>query len=344
MSLGRELRLHLAGVRSEMAKADVGALFTSGDVEGMYLSGRGTGRVLLTPSSAVVWVKDVYKELYDDTYSSSGYPLEVRFHDKKDVESTLRGLRSKRLAVSSVGFVDVVRKASHKRVVVCDAVKVARAVKTKEEIRLIRHSCNIAKAGMRKASEVIDLGVKELDALAEIEGEIRRRGSELPPFGDGMLLASGKRSADIHARASLKRITDGPVVVDLGAVYHGYFSDMSRTLSVGCITPQQKKVMSFVKGLRDEAIGMIRPGMAAASVHKFVDERIVKEGFKFHHLTGHGVGLEIHENPSFNPDNKMRLKAGMVFTVEPGIYLPGRFGVRFEDTVLLTRKGCVKLT
>ncbi|MFH0861848.1 MAG: M24 family metallopeptidase [Candidatus Altiarchaeota archaeon] len=344
MSFCRELRLHIGKVRSEMGKVGAGAYFGSGEVDALYLTGRETGRVLVTQSSAVLWVKDVYLDLYHDLYSSGGYPLEVRVHDKGDVESFLRGMRSKSVCVSSADQKEAMGKASNKPVFVGDLVKVARSVKTRWEIGCIRKSCRIAKAGMRKAREVIGVGVRELDAVAEIEGEIRRRGSEAPPFKGGMLLASGRRSADIHAKASLRRIGDGPVVVDLGAVCRGYFSDMTRTFAAGRVSSDERSVMSFVKGLRDEAIDMIRPGMYASSVHRFVDGRIEAKGYKFHHLSGHGVGLEIHENPSFNPDNRMRLKAGMVFTVEPGVYLPGRFGVRFEDTVILAKGGCVKLT
>jgi Xaa-Pro aminopeptidase len=344
MSLAGELRLRLRKVRDGLAVAGVGAFFASEDADLQYLTWRDTGRALVTQSCAVLWVKDVYSELYRDVYSMSGYPFDVRVHDKDDVKSTLRALRSKSVAVSSAAVVEGVRRVSGKRTVVSPIVKEARSVKTKAEVRSIARSCRMAKAGMRTAREVVSVGVRELDAVAEVEAELRRRGSEKPPFGGGMLLASGMGSADIHAKASLRRISPGPVVVDLGAVFQGYHSDMTRTLCAGSLTGEQKKVIGLVRGLRDEAIDFIRPGMMASSIHRFVDEGISAAGFKFYHLSGHGVGLEVHENPSFSPDNRVRLKPGMVFTVEPGVYLPGKFGVRFEDTVLLTPSGCRKLT
>jgi len=344
MSFSSELRVRFGKVRAVMRGEGVQALYSSDEAALRYLTGKDTGRLLVTGSGAVLWVKGVYRELYAGTYGSSGYPVEVREYDKDAVKDYLRGLGVRVLGVSSPALVDAGRKASRARVVVSDAVKLARAVKTKEEVRLIRKSCRIAAAGMRKAAGVVAEGVRELDAVAEIEAELRRRGSEAAPFGHGMLLSSGAGSADIHANPSARRIGRGPVVVDLGATYGGYYSDMTRTFGVGPLTRQERDVIVLVRRLRDDTIRMVRPGMLASTVHRSVELAITEAGFRFHHLSGHGVGLEIHEHPSFSPDNRVRLRPGMVFTVEPGIYLPGRFGVRFEDTVLLTRRGCVKLT
>jgi Xaa-Pro aminopeptidase len=344
MHLIPELRLRLARVRRQMAARDLPAMLVTEDYDARYLTGRETGRVLISEGQAILWVKDIYLDLYRDLYDFRGYPLEVRVQEKNSLRDAIRSLRGKTVAVSSPNALAAVRKAARARVVVADCMTVVRSVKTPLELRLIKHSCQIAKAGMRRASDVIERGVRELDAVAEIEGEIRRRGSQKGVFGDGMLLASGARSADIHARPSLKRIGSGPVVVDLGANYEGYFSDMTRTFGVGRLTSEGRDVMSFVRNLRDDAIAMIRPGMLASEVHRFVDDAIKNKGYKFHHLSGHGVGLQIHESPSFGPGGKVRLKENMVFTMEPGVYLPGKFGVRFEDTVLLTKAGCKKLT
>ena len=320
------------------------AFYVSSEADIRYLTGAEVGRLLLTQGGGIVWVKDFYRDLYGSLYDARGYPFEVRVQDKVDVRRTLGSLRQKTIGVSSYDAAAAVRKVSGKRTYVTGIMKEARAVKTKWEIGLIRRSCAIAKAGMRRAREVVRSGVRELDAVAEIEGELRRRGSQKPPFGDGMLLASGRGSCDIHAKASLRRISRGPVVVDLGATYGSYYSDMTRTFPVGRLSRVESDVMEFVECLRDEAIDFVRSGMRACDVHRFVDERIAARGYKFHHLSGHGVGLEIHENPSLSPDNRAELERNMVFTIEPGIYLPHRFGVRFEDTVLLTSRGCVKLT
>lgn len=322
----------------------VTAYYVTEDYDVRYLSGKDTGRVLVTNQDAILWVRGVYAELYDRTYSLRGYPLEVRVYEKGDLKKTLRSLRSKTVGVSSSEYVGRLRRLSRKRVRVSDAVEYARSVKARQEVKMIKRSCGIAKAGVRKARETVSEGVRELDAVAEIEAEMRRRGSETAPFGSGMLLASGKRSADIHAKPTKHRIGRGPVVVDLGAVYGGYHSDTTRTLMVGPPTREEKKVLGLVENVRDETIDMITPGMLASSVHGFVDGRLKAAGYRLHHLAGHGVGLEIHESPGFSPGSRVKLKENMVFTVEPGVYLPHKFGARFEDTVLLTKKGCRKIT
>ncbi len=344
MGLCGELRIRLGRVRDLMGRFGVSAFYVSEGVDLAYLTSHDTGRLLVTNGLAVLWVKDVYYELYKSTYSVSGYPLEVRVHDNDDVRRTLRGLRSRSIGVSELSLKPQLSKVSGKRVVVSDLLKCARQVKTKYELDLIGKSSSIARQGMWKAREVVGRGVRELDAVAEIQAHLYRRGSEAPAFGEGMLLASGRGSADIHAKASRRRIGNGTVVVDLGAVFRGYHSDMTRTLVVGVPSKAQREVLEVVRDVYDCAVDFIRPGVKASAVHDFVDVRLSEAGYKLYHRSGHGVGLEIHEYPSFGPESKTVLEPGMVFTVEPGVYLPGMFGARFENTLVLTRRGCRSLT
>ena len=174
--------------------------------------------------------------------------------------------------------------------------------------------------------------------MAEIEYEIRMQGSDATPFSDGMLLSSGPASANIHARASGRKIASGStVVVDLGGRYESYYSDMTRTLGIEKVGALERDLLEFVDDLRARAIDIVSTEMKAADLHAFVEGEIVKKGYKFFHGTGHGVGLEIHEFPSITGDSTDVLKEGMVFTIEPGIYVPGKLGVRFEDMVLLKK-------
>ena len=144
MSLSGELRLRLGKVRAEMGRTGLSALYSSDPKDVLYLSGRDSGRVLVTGSEATLWVRDIYSELYDSTYSLRGYPLKVRAHSKEEVKAALRGLRSRAVGVSSAGSAESVRKTSGKRVVVSDAVRSARAVKTRLEIECISRSCRMA--------------------------------------------------------------------------------------------------------------------------------------------------------------------------------------------------------
>jgi len=204
---------------------------------------------------------------------------------------------------------------------------------------------------MEKAYEIINniekdkKGMREIDIAAEIEYEIRRAGSETPPFGEGMLLASGQNSADIHAHSRQNLITrNSVVVVDLGAKYSGYYSDMTRTILTGELNSSDKNLLEFVRNLEHECIDRLYEGMPATELYEFAEKKIKGRGFKFYHSLGHGVGLDVHELPNIGPESEDVLKSGMVFTIEPGIYIPKKFGIRFEDMVLLKKNGIDILT
>ncbi len=234
-------------------------------------------------------------------------------------------------------------------------------VKTDYEINLLKKSAEIAKKGMEKAYEIITPGISELNAAAEIEYVIRKCGSETPPFEHGILLSSGKNAGNIHGFPTEKKIKAYElIVVDLGARYGNYYSDMTRTIPAGKLklNSEQQRAHEFIKNLEEETIDMVEIGVNTFEVHKFADEKIKKFGYKFHHSISHGIGLDIHEMPYFRvirgniasvseayfKDRDAKLCENMVFTIEPGIYVPGKFGVRFEDMVLLTKKGCEVLT
>jgi Xaa-Pro aminopeptidase len=334
----------LGRLRSLLGESGFSGVLVDSRVDVFYLTGRDCGRVLVTDGDAILWVKGFYRELYGSHYGMRGFPYDVRDLDRKVMAGDIRSTRKRRFGVASHSCGHSLRDLAGRDYVVSDILKRARGVKFPDEVGFIRKSCRIAVSGMRLARDLIGSGVRELDVVADVEARMRRMGSERAPFGEGMLLASGRRSSDIHARAGLNRIGRGLVVVDLGAVYGGYFSDMTRTYGVGRLSSLESEVKDFVECLRDETVDMIRPGVTAGEVYDFVNSRVECAGFRFHHLPGHGVGLEIHENPSLKSGSDVVLERNMVFTIEPGIYVPGRFGARFEDTVLLTGRGCERLT
>ena len=126
------------------------------------------------------------------------------------------------------------------------------------------------------------------------------------------------------------------LVLDLGAVYKGYHSDMTRTIRVGKVSEDKDKLVRLVQRLKVDAIDMIEVGGKISDIHKWIESEMEKKGFKFAHLSGHGVGLEIHEKPSLGPDGDEVFQNGMVFTVEPGIYTT-KYGARSEDTIALVK-------
>jgi len=347
MITASEIENRVKRLRSLMEEKDMDALLVTAPKNTTYITGRDTGRLLLTKFGNFLWTREIYKEIYSDLYCDKKYPLDVMIYEKDAVKNCLSRLGIKRLHVDNppvMGF-ESMKKDLGIELTATDVIEQQRMLKTALEIGLLRKAAGIAVIGMRRAYEVVCAGVKEMDALAEVEYAIRKAGSDAPPFDDGMLLASGANSADIHARAGSGKIRKGStVVVDLGGRFSGYYSDMTRTISVGSTDSNSKELLEYVDHLRAEAIDMLKPGVIAGDVHAFIEGDMKKKGYKFYHSSGHGVGLNIHENPSISRDSPEVLCEDMVFTIEPGIYIAGKYGIRFEDTILLKKDGAKILT
>jgi Xaa-Pro aminopeptidase len=189
-------------------------------------------------------------------------------------------------------------------------------------------------------------GLTESAFAAALDHAMRQRGAEESAFET--IVASGENSAKPHARPGDRVITRGdPVVVDFGAVFDGYRSDMTRTFCVGGPpTGELATVFEVVTASQRAGVEAVGPGVAAGSVDQVCREVIAASGWaeRFEHGTGHGVGLDIHEEPSVGPGSTAILVAGTVVTVEPGVYLPGTGGVRIEDTLVVTENGSRPLT
>ncbi len=176
---------------------------------------------------------------------------------------------------------------------------------------------------------------------------MRAMGAKGPSFD--LIVAFGENGALPHHVTSERKLKDNePILIDFGCVYKGYCSDITRTFFHGTPGEEFNKVYNIVKKAHDEGLKALKPGLAAKAADKVCRDIISDEGYGqyFIHSTGHGVGLEIHESPavSSRADEKSLLKKGMAVTVEPGIYLLGKFGVRIEDTALITDDGCEVLT
>ncbi len=215
-----------------------------------------------------------------------------------------------------------------------------RMIKDETELHCMRMAAQITEQTLEKIVPMISDQVTEIDIAAEISYWHRRFGAERDSFEP--IVASGHRSAMPHARPQPERIRQGSlIVIDMGCVYHGYASDQTRTFALGRIPEEAENIYRIVRDAQQLGIDSIRTGMAAKELDARVRSYITDHGYgeAFGHGLGHGVGVEVHEYPRISSLSKDYLHPSTVFTVEPGIYLPGKYGVRIEDTVVLHESG-----
>ncbi|HUK46092.1 MAG TPA: Xaa-Pro peptidase family protein [Terriglobales bacterium] len=220
-----------------------------------------------------------------------------------------------------------------------------RMIKDADEIARIRAACQLGVKLFRTITEKLRPGIPESEVAGELELAARKAGVEQMSFPT--IIAGGERSALPHGRASNAAVPDlGFVVCDFGVILAGYCSDMTRTVHVG--QPSVEAVSSYeaVREAQQAALDAVKPGVSCGEVDHAARKLLYNRKLAkfFAHSTGHGVGLEIHEAPRIAAAQKEVLQAGMVITIEPGIYLPGKWGIRIEDTVVVTETGCEILT
>ncbi|MFH1339568.1 MAG: Xaa-Pro peptidase family protein [Candidatus Omnitrophota bacterium] len=220
-----------------------------------------------------------------------------------------------------------------------------RKIKDSGELAKIKKAVNIAQEALRYVKQIIRPGLREIEIAAELERFIRYKGARTSSFE--IIVASGKNSAFPHHLTSRKKLKKGePVFVDIGGDYRGYKSDLTRVFFLGKIPSKVRKIYEIVRQAQVLAIESIRPGINICEIDRRARQYIAKYGYGgfFGHNLGHGIGLEVHEQPYISPDSGAIIKEGMVFTVEPAIYLPGKFGIRIEDDVAVTKQGCKVLS
>lgn len=221
-----------------------------------------------------------------------------------------------------------------------------RITKDKEEISKIRKACQITARSIDFVAPKLKPGVTEGEINFLIEQFMRKNGASRTSFD--LIIGSGPNSAIPHYRTANRKMKEGDaVVIDIGCVYDNYCSDMTRTLHVGKKKSALfQKIHGIVAQSQMAGIKKVRAGLRGRDVDSVCRQIIEKEGYgkEFTHGTGHGVGIQIHEPPWVRASSDNVLGAGMIITVEPGIYLDGKLGVRIEDTVAVTDKGCEVLT
>ena len=210
-----------------------------------------------------------------------------------------------------------------------------RVIKDEDEIKLMKKAASIGDKALEQVLKIIKPGVMEIEIAAELEYQMRKLGGEGTSFDT--IVASGKRSAIPHGVASKKRVKKGELItIDFGTFYKGYASDMTRTFALGKPSKQLIEIYDVVYNAQKNAREKVKLGMKMKEVDALARNYIAQKGYgdRFTHSLGHGVGLNVHERPHVSQQSKEVLKEGMVITIEPGVYVPGKGGVRIEDMVV----------
>ncbi|WP_255726693.1 Xaa-Pro peptidase family protein [Sporosarcina sp. ACRSM] len=220
-----------------------------------------------------------------------------------------------------------------------------RNIKSEDELEKLRKAAQLADYAIEVGCKEIAEGKTELEILMAIEFEMKKKGAEKMSF-DTMVL-SGPKTASPHGTPGDRKIQKGDFILfDLGVVYEGYCSDITRTVAFGEPSDAQRDIYETVRKAEQAAIDLVRPGVKAMEIDKAARDVIDQAGYGeyFTHRVGHGLGISVHEYPSVTGTNELKLEKGMVFTIEPGIYHPEITGVRIEDDVAVTADGVEVLT
>ena len=348
------LKNRLQRLRRRLAEKEIDAIFISQPENRRYLSGfdGSSGYLLITPQDAILATDFRYIE--QAKLQAPDYEV---FRIKGGIEGWFSkltaGLNLKKLGFEAGHITfslyqqlsDILDKVPpHPGLIPVDGlVESLRAIKEPGEIELITKAVAISDAALKHIEGKIDVGMSEKEVAWEIEKFIRERGSEAIPCD--IIVASGPNSALPHAKPSSRAIQSGePVVIDMGARAGGYSSDLSRTICLGTPDETFSKVYDAVLGAQLAAMAVIEEGMTGDEADKAARKVIEQAGYgeAFGHALGHGIGLAPHELPCLGPNSRDKLASGMVFTIEPGIYLAGWGGVRIEDVVVVTEGGGVR--
>lgn len=339
-------------LRSAMAEANIPALLVTEINNLRYISGftGSTGIGLITEYDAWFFADPRYIiQAKDECQGFEIVPVVDGF--MKTVGGLVKDKGFKLLAferqhVSFATYEDLRNTVPEVRLQpVSNLVEDLRAVKDDGEIEIIRQAAKIADDTFEHVLNIIRPGMTERELALEIEWHMRKLGAVREGFGS--IVASGPRGALPHASPTDKPLQKGELVVmDYGAYFRGYNSDITRTVCIGKADSQQREVYEIVREAQQLGVETLRPGLKGQDVDRAVREFISARGYgdKFGHGLGHGLGLQVHDVGALGKTSTTEIKPGMVFTVEPGIYIEGWGGVRIEDDVLVTDSGSERLT
>ncbi len=341
------LKSRLNRLSQKLAEKEIDAFFISQPENRYYLSGfDGSDGFLLITLQNTILATD-FRYIEQARRQAPDYEIFLITNNTADwFPRLVAGVNLKRLGFEA-GHITFARyrqltdalnkaKSQLELVSVDRLVESLRAIKEPEEIELITKASAITDSAFEYIEGIIHVGMSEMEVAWEIEKFMREKGSQTVPFD--IIVASGPNSALPHAQPSQRTIQSGePIVSDIGARIGGYGSDLSRTICLGSDDGAFKRVYDTVLRAQLAAIAAIKEGMTGEEADNLARKVIKQAGYgeAFGHALGHGAGLAPHELPRLGPNSKEQLVNGMVFTIEPGIYLTGWGGVRIEDTVVM---------
>ena len=344
-----EFAKRMKGLLAFKARQKLDALFVITEVNRYYFTGllASNGMLLLTAEPA--FYTD-FRYLIVARSCITFMPVK-RLWRPLDEQSTFAAMGKGWRRVGYEGAIDAKRLESLRRALphvewvdVSGAIAEMRSVKSPAEQCVMRRAIRANDTAFSRVRDHMRVGMREWD----VRNAIRR---EMDVVGQGeafdSIVCAGKNSAECHHHPDETRIRNNqPVLIDMGVKQDFYCSDMTRSFCMGIPSPFYREVYHIVLEANRKAIQAIRPGCICADIDTIARQHITQAGYGkyFNHSLGHSLGLEVHESPSFAPTCKTVLKPGMMLTVEPGIYFPGRFGIRIEDVILVTRTGCEVLT
>lgn len=341
----------LTTLRKSLESNKLDAILITSPINRRYMTSfTGTAGVVLISQEAARFITD-FRYIEQANEQAKGF--QVIEHAQAMHETIANQLKT--LQVNKLGFekdhTTVSTYEQYQEMFACDLVPVSglveaiRLKKTPEELQIMKKAAKIADDAYEHIKSYIKPGVKEIDISNELEFFMRREGATSSSFDT--IVASGYRSALPHGVASNKEIQTGELVtLDYGALYNGYCSDTTRTVAVGDISDELNTIYQTVLEAQKRGVNALKPGTTGKEGDAVARDYIAGCGYGqyFGHSTGHGVGMEVHEDPSLSRKSDAILEAGMVVTVEPGIYIPNVGGCRIEDDLVITETGNERLT
>ncbi len=341
----------LAALDLALARKSLDALLVTDETNVSYLTGfRGNDSALLLARDARYFITD-FRYIEEARTSLGGFEIvETRGSMYEAIGDIVRKKKLKRMGFESKNVVYAVHRALRRALAgvrlapLKDTVEILRQVKDPAELSLIKKAVTLARSIYARLMDSIEIGETEEGLAARIKTACIEKGAS-PAFDPIVAIdADASRPHAVPGRTKVKERC--LLLVDWGVKANGYNTDMTRTTLFGRAGSTIRKMYDVVKKAQELAIKKVRPGVGASSVDAAARDYIAEHGFGKHfgHAVGHGVGQEVHEKPAIATHNHARLEAGMVFTIEPAIYVPALGGVRIEDMVVVTEGGCEVIT